>query len=54
MATILIGIILFAAVAAASRYILKAHKVGKCVGCSGCNGHCEHCSEAVKEEVHKA
>jgi hypothetical protein len=53
MATIIIGAILFIAMALAVRYVIKAHMAGKCVGCSGCNGHCEHCSEAVREEVHK-
>nr|WP_319487746.1 FeoB-associated Cys-rich membrane protein [uncultured Caproiciproducens sp.] len=53
MATIIIGTIVFAAMAAAAWYTIKAHKAGKCVGCSGCNGHCEHCSEEVKKKVNK-
>ena len=53
MATIIISIIVLAAMAAALWYIIKAHREGKCVGCSGCNGHCEHCSEDVKEKVHR-
>ena len=53
MATVLIGIIVFAAMAAALWYIIKAQRQGKCVGCSGCNGHCEHCSEEAEVKVHK-
>lgn len=53
MATIIIGTIVLAGMAAAAWYTIKAHKAGKCVGCSGCNGHCEHCSEEVREKVHK-
>lgn len=45
MPTIIIGAIIFAAMAAAVRYLYKQHKAGKCVGCSGCGGQCAHCPD---------
>jgi hypothetical protein len=53
MATIIISILVFAAIAAAAWYSVKTHRAGKCVGCSGCDGHCDHCSEEIKEKIHK-
>jgi hypothetical protein len=52
MATIIISIIVFAAIAAAAWYSIKASRDGKCVGC--CDGHCDHCSAEIKEKIHKA
>ncbi|MGX8710029.1 MAG: FeoB-associated Cys-rich membrane protein [bacterium] len=52
MATVIIATLLFVAMAAAARHIIKAAKAGKCVGCSGCGGHCDHC--AGTDESHRA
>lgn len=44
--TIVVGILLLAAVLLACRSILKSRKKGGCSGCSGgCGGACGHCSD---------
>ena len=44
--TIVVGILLLAAVLLACRSILKSRKKGGCSGCGGgCGGACGHCSD---------
>jgi len=55
--TILVALILIAAVAGAIRSIWKSHKSGTCIGCSGgctgCSGSCR-CDSCGAEDETKA
>ena len=42
LSTIIVGLIVLAAVALALRAVLRQSKKGGCAGCSGCSGACSH------------
>ena len=53
MATLIVGLVIAAAVYLAAKSVIKTKKSGGCVGCSSCSGGCGHCTHLKEINVKK-